>query len=247
MEKRYLGLLWCQSVLAAMLVSGCAGVARDGVPPGEVVDAAPALRASGNEPFWRLDADGAVMTLSRPGEAPMRGDVAGVRRDGATLRYFGTLAGKPWIASVTEAVCRDSMSGMAYPWRVRLDYQAQGLDGCGGEPASLLQGAEWVVEDIGGGGIIDRSRVTLQFAGDALLSGRASCNAYRSRYTLTGEGLRVSEIVTTRMACAPSLMQQEAAFLQALRAVSGFSLSDEGALRLELENGRQIVARRERP
>ena len=48
------------------------------------------------------------------------------------------------------------MSGMFYPWTVTVERAEGVLSGCGGEPVSLLLGAQWVVESIAGAGIIGR-------------------------------------------------------------------------------------------
>lgn len=107
-----------------------------------------------------------------------------------------------------------------------------------------LEGAEWIVEDIGGRGIIDRSRVTLTFA-DGRMAGQASCNRYNASYDNLGMGrIEIGDAAVTRMACAPALMNQEAAFLELLGAVDGYRFSETGALVLQTSDGERIVARR---
>ena len=115
------------------------------------------------------------------------------------------------------------------------------------EPAGalILQAGEWVVEDINGGGIIDRSRVTLNFGNDGRVSGRASCNNYVGAYEVQGRNLTVSQLATTRKACAPSLNQQETRFVQSLEQASRFRLDETGALVLEGEEGGSLKARLE--
>jgi heat shock protein HslJ/uncharacterized lipoprotein YbaY len=107
-----------------------------------------------------------------------------------------------------------------------------------------VQGVEWIVEDINGGGIIDRSRASLVFGPDGRLSGRGSCNAYAGRYAMTGDGITVSGIAGTKMSCAPSLMAQEARFHEVLRDVRRFEIRADGALVLHTEDRRSILARR---
>jgi heat shock protein HslJ len=113
------------------------------------------------------------------------------------------------------------------------------------EPAGalLLQAGEWVVEDINQGGVIDRSRVTLNFGNDRRVSGLASCNNYTGAYTVAGSSLTVSQLVSTRKACIPGLGEQETRFLQTLENVSGFELSDTGALVLKTDSGDNVTAR----
>jgi len=116
--------------------------------------------------------------------------------------------------------------------------------GCGGDPVSVLQGEEWVVEDVNRTGIIDDSRLTLNFSADGRLMGRAGCNTYSGRYALTGEGLAIIDPVSTRKACAPALMQQEETFLKVLKGVQRFEISTTGALVLHAADERTITARR---
>ena len=113
------------------------------------------------------------------------------------------------------------------------------------EPAGalLLQAGEWLVEDINQGGIVDRSRVTLNFGNDGRVSGSASCNNYAGAYVVAGSSLTVTQLVSTRMACVPGLGEQESKFLQTLESVSGFAVSGDGALVLKTESGDTLTAR----
>jgi heat shock protein HslJ len=101
-----------------------------------------------------------------------------------------------------------------------------------------------VVEDLNRTGIIDNSRLTLRFADNGQLSGRASCNTYLGQYKLTGEALILSPTATTLMSCPPALMQQERRFLTLLQAVNRFELRADGALILHTADGRTLTARR---
>ncbi|MGG5822218.1 META domain-containing protein [Falsiroseomonas sp. HW251] len=92
-------------------------------------------------------------------------------------------------------------------------------------------GPEWVVEDIGGRGIVDRSRVTIAFAGDGRAAGSDGCNRFAGGYTLAGAALSFSALAGTRMACAPALMEQEQRFHAALAAVRGWRI-ERGFLHL---------------
>jgi heat shock protein HslJ len=116
-------------------------------------------------------------------------------------------------------------------------------------PARRLADGEWVIEEIGsssgGGGVIDNSRATLVFAADGVLAGRASCNLYRTHYTLTEATLAVSKPTLTDKVCAASLMQQEARFLDLLLRAQRYSFSDTGALLLDTADGQRLLARRQ--
>jgi heat shock protein HslJ len=103
--------------------------------------------------------------------------------------------------------------------------------------AELLTDREWVVEDLAGGGIIDRSRVTLNFDPEGRVSGRASCNRYTAGYEVRGERLGFTPAAATKMACAEALMNQERDFFRILGAVDRFRIDETGALILEGAEG----------
>ncbi len=108
-----------------------------------------------------------------------------------------------------------------------------------------LTGAEWVVEDINGAGVVDNSRATLNFSSSGAISGRGSCNSYTGRFQLTGTGIVIHEnIAATMMACAPALMEQERRFFDALSATKSFEIAPDGALVLNGLAGKLITARR---
>ncbi|MCR9261872.1 MAG: META domain-containing protein [Pseudomonadaceae bacterium] len=108
--------------------------------------------------------------------------------------------------------------------------------------ARSLSGVLWQVEDIDGDGIIDGSNITLQVADDKGISGTTGCNRYFGAVAIEGRTFLADAIGSTRMACAPALMEQEQHFLQAIQAVRSYAISgdllqlyDDGdALRLRL-------------
>lgn len=108
-----------------------------------------------------------------------------------------------------------------------------------------LPGGEWVVEDISGGGIVDASRVTLVFSDEGQLGGQATCNSYGTRFATNGERIAVDpRTVSTMMACAPALMEQERKFLDTLPELSEWRIDETGALLLRGESGATLTARR---
>jgi heat shock protein HslJ/uncharacterized lipoprotein YbaY len=207
-------------------------------------DADEPFRARGNEPFWNLELsrdkltfrtmDGSTVNTPAPGPEPVSGGV----------RHAARTEAHDVVVTVLNRACADNMSGMPYPNTVTVVVDGTEYRGCGGEPAVLLRGKEWVVEDIDRSGIIDRSRVTLNFDDKNRVYGRAGCNTYNGGYRLTGEGLTVTSPASTLMACAESLMQQEQRFLEILGSVERFELSENGALILLAAKGRSITARR---
>lgn len=108
---------------------------------------------------------------------------------------------------------------------------------------SLLRGGEWIVEDLGGKGIIDSSHISIVFMDENRLGGRSSCNRYSGEYQLSGSAFTVGDnMASTRMACAPALMNQEARFLTLLMNVSQATFGDHGELLLSTPEGETIRA-----
>lgn len=202
-----------------------------------------AWTARGNEPGWTLEfregrvrasLDYGTETIEAPLPAP------GIA-DGA---FVYDLSEAGLRIRVAETLCHDGMSGMPYPQRVTVEREDRTLEGCGGDPMALLTGPEWVVEDIGGAGIIDSSRVTIAFDRDGRVSGRATCNRYTGAVELSGEGLRVGPVAATMMACPEALMVQERRFLTALETVERFDIDESGGLLLFAAGERVVTARR---
>jgi len=107
--------------------------------------------------------------------------------------------------------------------------------------APSIEGIVWRAEDIGGGGIIDRSHATLTFGADGRVSGSASCNQYSGSYTLDRGALEfTSALVATQRSCAPSLMDQERRFLAILGAAQRIELLPTGALLVSTPDGKSL-------
>jgi len=212
-----------------------------------VPERAPSLpyRATGNEPGWRLDITAhTIALLADDGRMHVEAPTPVAEPGDGFTRFRAPAAGAGLVATIFDRRCADSMTGMPYPNAVTVAVAGRMLTGCGGDPATLLQGAEWVVEDLRGAGIVDRSRVTLAFAADGRVSGHGSCNRYTASYKLTGEGLTISKAASTRMACAPALMRQERLFFDLLAQVRRFTIDASGALVLHAADGGTIAARR---
>jgi heat shock protein HslJ/uncharacterized lipoprotein YbaY len=204
-----------------------------------------AFRATGNEPGWRLEITDTKMTfIGNYGQTRIEAPAPAAQTTAEFRQYEARTDGHDLIVRIFDRRCSDTMSGMPHPNEVVVVFDGKRLNGCGGDPAALLRGAEWVVEDINGAGVIDGSRVTLNFASGQRISGRASCNTYTGAYTLTGETLTFSNTAGTMMACAPALMHQENLFLDVLKNVQGFALAADGALILRAGDGRTVTARR---
>lgn len=103
----------------------------------------------------------------------------------------------------------------------------------------------WLVEDVSGRGAIDFSRVDLTFASDGKLSGSTGCNRFSGTYRVNGSHMTIGTLATTRMACAEALMNQEAAFVEAVSSISQFTFDATGALLLKNDDRTLVLARRD--
>jgi len=79
-----------------------------------------------------------------------------------------------------------------------------------------LQQGQWLLEDLGGRGVIDNLQTKLKFDSQGRISGLAGCNSYFGQYKLNGENLKISNIASTRKACSEAVANQESLFLNAL-------------------------------
>lgn len=200
-------------------------------------------RAIGHEPSWSLSrADGQMTIETDFGAKRLSFPVPPAEPvDNRTVAYSAVVDGAAVRITVKNEVCNDSMTGMPRPEYVTVTIGERRLEGCGGEPATLLQGGEWHVSELAGQPSLAEPRITVTFASDGRVSGNASCNRFGADYQLTGEGLRIGKSLSSMMACEPPIMQQEQLFLDILQNVARFSVADGGALVLHTNDDRRIV------
>ncbi|GGC63653.1 META domain-containing protein [Marinobacter halophilus] len=202
------------------------------------------FRAIGTEPFWSVRIEQHQMTLSRPYDQQVFDNIVLTEtlanRHGRV--YEAQFNGQSLEFRIAHQLCEDPMAGAQYPAQVRLTLDNDTFTGCGGDRERLFRGAEWVVEDLAGTGIIDRSRITVEFLEGGRVAGRASCNRYTGSYQLTGEVLSFGEQATTRMACAPALMNQEQRFLDLMSEVVDGRIGRRGELLLRTASDETITA-----
>jgi heat shock protein HslJ len=183
------------------------------------------LVARGNEPGW-------VVTLAHEGLVYSGQD--GTRRELPLPQATQTEAdttfdtGEGLAITVTEALCRDSMTGMPYPYSVAALVEGADLQGCGGDPRALLAGA-WRLVDLPGTALPDGAEVTFEVRGERI-AGKAGCNRYTGGLSVTGETLTLAPGGVTMMACPDPLMQLEQTYLDLLARVSLFDIDEAGRL-----------------
>ena len=199
------------------------------------------LRARGNEPGWVVEIrpDLLTLTLQEAQAHSAHGAPTASRIDGVTQYVAGDVTVRAF-----DQHCTDTMTGMPYPLTVEVVRAglAPVLHGCGGEPAALLQQGEWQVRNVNGVDVTPGIQGTITFGTDGSIGGRSFCNRYAGRYSLTGEGLAITNAASTMMACVGPAMELEDRFLAVLRKVARFQVTPEGALVLLANDGERITA-----
>ncbi len=190
------------------------------------------IEARGNEPGWRLRLSTNRAELDYDyGESRL--DLPLIDRERLARGERIRAAGADGVITATfhKTACRDSATGMPYPWQVSAQVPGKRLTGCGGEPESLLVG-DWVIERIGEMQPGEEARMTLAFDGKGRISGRGACNAWFADYELTPERLNIERPGATLMACADELMALDQRLFELLDEVRRFELDEQGRLLL---------------
>jgi len=97
--------------------------------------------------------------------------------------------------------------------------------GQGKTPVPDLLKTEWLLEDLGGKGVLDRAQATLAFPEEKKVAGNGSCNRFFGPAQLTGDKISLGPLASTRMACrSAALINQESNYLDALKNAEHFSV-----------------------
>jgi heat shock protein HslJ len=89
-----------------------------------------------------------------------------------------------------------------------------------------LSGSEWLLEDVGGSSVLNRSQPTLTFPGAGKAAGNGSCNRFFGAAEIHGDAIKLGPLGSTRMACPEAMMNQETKYLEALQAAERFEWKD---------------------
>ena len=109
------------------------------------------------------------------------------------------------------------------------------IAGCANDPLPAMRdGVEiasppivnttWLLEDLGGAGVLDRVRATLAFTEPGKVAGSGSCNRFFGSVKLSGQSIAFGQLGSTRMACVAAVAVQEAKYLKALADAERFVL-----------------------
>ena len=88
-----------------------------------------------------------------------------------------------------------------------------------------LAGTSWKLVSHNQTAVIDGTNISLNFT-DGQVNGNAGCNNFFGSYTQDGDVVTFTGVGATRKACEQNIMDQEAAFLEALSTADGVSISD---------------------
>jgi heat shock protein HslJ/uncharacterized lipoprotein YbaY len=106
-----------------------------------------------------------------------------------------------------------------------------------------LEGTHWKLVELGGAPSATRPDVPVayvEFQADKRIAAIGGCNRLMGTYALQGAALSISAGGMTMMACPDPLDKQEVAFTDALRATSGYRITNDA---LELLDGSKVLAR----
>lgn len=86
------------------------------------------------------------------------------------------------------------------------------------ESIEQLAHTEWLLEDLGGRGVVDNVQTTIRFEEDDRITGSGGCNRYFADIEQEGDRLSIGTIGSTQMMCPPAIMDQEDRYFQALNS-----------------------------
>lgn len=100
---------------------------------------------------------------------------------------------------------------------------------------TALVGTSWVLTELNGEPSAEGVDTTLSFREDGA-GGRGGCNSYGGSVSFDGEdGIALSEVFSTMMACPDPQMAQEQAYFRALEDVSSYALDGDTLSLLDAE------------
>ncbi|QLQ05518.1 MAG: META domain-containing protein [Anaerolineae bacterium] len=123
---------------------------------------------------------------------------------------------------------------------------ATDVDGKGTAPAEslTLTSTPWALQAFGGADVslaaLQGRNITLEFRADNRVGGSSGCNTYAGSYTVDGEKLTFSPLISTMMACEPAVMALEQAYQTALAKTASYRIADN-QLNLLDTNGQVLL------
>ncbi len=124
-----------------------------------------------------------------------------------------------------------------YLWLIATLAAALLLAACGAGGGQNLAGTSWRLVEANGQLVPQGTDVTITFEEGDQVSGSAGCNSYGGTYSIDGNTITFSQIISTLMACqGEGVMALESTFLDALNAGGTFDVQGN-TLTIDASNG----------
>jgi heat shock protein HslJ len=180
--------------------------------------------AGANKFFGSVEIDGTAIAFSPMGSSMMMGTPELMAQEGQFLKLLGQSVAYQLVGTDLYLQNKDGEVVLTFKPRVEPTltsnvWNAMQVNNGKGGVASLVIGTE----------------ISAEFSDDGRVSGSSGCNTFSGGYERTGTAITFSPLAGTRKMCAEpaGVMEQEAAFLQALEHSTVYSISEN---RLELRN-----------
>ena len=119
------------------------------------------------------------------------------------------------------------------------------LSACAGPGIPRIGLGDFSALNVNGAPVTSDKPLTLRLEKEGRASGHGGCNSFSTSYTLeSGERITFGPIASTRMACAPEVMEQETRYFAILAAAESYSVYGSGSLSIIAADGRAIRFRR---
>lgn len=172
---------------------------------------------------WRPDGDG--LTVIEEGR-PYRADILRLTREEFSIRLHNP--GEP--VEITFAPADQPPIASPAPLAT------------GG-----IWGTAWRLVDLGGAGVLDGARATLEFPEPGKAVGNGSCNRFFGPVQVSGDSITFGPLGSTRMACEQAVATQEARYLEQLRLAERYGVTGSTLLVYPRGNAKPLRFSRTRP
>ena len=102
-----------------------------------------------------------------------------------------------------------------------------------------IRGVTLLHSDIGYKTLNNDIKTTLVFGDEDKISGNAGCNNYFGSYELYPNGIKISNIGSTRKMCSEDVMEQEMTYLDILQKANSIKFTDN---KLEIDSKAEITS-----
>lgn len=109
------------------------------------------------------------------------------------------------------------------------------------QEGAALDGTHWQLVSLDGAEPVKGTSITLRFGPEKSAGGSGGCNSYGSTYTQDADGrITFTDVISTMMACAQAVMDQESVYLAALQSASAYQLV-AGQLVVTYGDGQKLI------